>query len=163
MEVIMDRKDSIIASVISIALGFMLIVMKGSVIRLAITCLGVYVLVSAALSFAGGLTNIGIVKAVIGVGILVFGWVFVNLALYILAASIIVMGLLQIENIHRFAPGKLSLKDKVFIYAKPVVTVLAGACLLFIQGGTIAWVFVATGILLIIEGIIELFDAFRGY
>ena len=154
MEVIMDRKDSIIASVISIALGFMLIVMKGSVIRLAITCLGVYVLVSAALSFAGGLTNIGI---------LVFGWVFVNLALYILAASIIVMGLLQIENIHRFAPGKLSLKDKVFIYAKPVVTVLAGACLLFNQGGTIAWVFVATGILLIIEGIIELFDAFRGY
>ena len=46
-------------------------------------------------------SNMGIVKAVVGVCILVFGWVFVNLALYILAAAIIIMGLLRITNIHK--------------------------------------------------------------
>lgn len=158
---IMERKENIISSVISIVLGLMLIIIKGDVISLAITLLGVAVLISAVVDFIDKLTNMGIVKAVVGVCILVFGWVFVNLALYILAAAIIIMGLLRITNIHKLVPVNLTLKEKLFVYAKPVAMVLAGVCLLFNQGGTIAWIFVLAGILLILEGVLELADAFK--
>lgn len=153
----MDKKIRVVSSVISIVLGLMLIVMKGEIISLAITLLGVTVLISAISDFVNSFKNVGIIKAVIALCILVFGWVFVNLALYILAAAIIIMGLLQIANINEIVSVNLTVKDKALIYAKPVITVLAGACLLFNQGGTIAWVFIITGILLIIEGIINIF------
>lgn len=152
----MQKKENIILALISIVLGFMLIILKGDVIGLAITVIGVAVLIDAIIDFASKLLNIGIIKAVVGICILVFGWMFVNLALYILAASIIVKGLLQIVNIHKFSPVNLTLKDTALIYLKPVITVIAGACLFFNQDGAIAWIFVVTGALLIVEGVLEL-------
>lgn len=157
----MNKKESMITSLISIVLGLLLIIMKGEVISLALTILGVAVLVSAIVDFANKWTNTGIVKAVIGVCILVFGWVFINLALYVLAAAIIIMGLLQISNNYKYAPVEITLKGKIFLYAKPALTVLAGGCLLFNQGGTINWIFIVTGILLIVEGVLELAGAFK--
>ena len=156
----MNKNEGIVSSIIYIALGLMLIIMKGSVISLAITILGVAVLISAIMDLVNKLTNIGIVKAVIGVCILAFGWMFIDLALYSLAASIIVMGLLKISNIHKFSPVNLTAKDKIMLYMKPVVTVIAGACLFFNQGGTISWIFFVTGALLVIEGVMELVDSF---
>ena len=102
----------------SIDLGLMLIVMKGEIISLAITLLGVTVLISAISDFANSFKNAGIIKAVIALCILVFGWVFVNLALYILAAAIIIMGLLQIANINEIVSVNLTVKDKALIYRR---------------------------------------------
>lgn len=159
----MDKKEGIITSVISIVLGVMLIIMKGGVINLAITFLGIAILISAIIDFVNRMINRGIIKAVISICILVFGWLFIELALFIFAASIIIMGLLQIANIHKFSPVNLTIKEKIMLYLKPVVTVLAGACLLFNQSGTINWIFVVAGILLIIESILELVTIFRNY
>lgn len=158
----MDKKINIVSSIISIVLGFVLIIMKGEVINLAITLLGAAVIVWAIADFVNGFVNLGIVKGVIGVCILVFGWIFVNLALYILAASIIIKGLLQIANINRFPLVDFTVKDKILIYLKPAVTVLAGACLLLNQGGTIAWIFILAGILLLVEGALELIETIKG-
>lgn len=38
----------------------------------------------------------------------------------------------------------------------PVLSVLAGICLLFQQGSSVDWIFVMVGIVLIIEGILSL-------
>ena len=152
----MNKKEGIASAIISVAVGLMLIIMKDDVISIALTVLGVAAIVSAILDFIHGMPNLGLIKAVIGVCILVFGWMFVNLALYILAASIILVGLLQIFNIHKFCPVNMSFTRKILTYIKPVITVMAGACLLFNQGGTIAWIFAFTGVLLIIEGVLEI-------
>lgn len=157
----MNKKESLISALISIVLGFMLIIMKGEVISIALTVLGIAVLISAIVDFISKMTNSAIVKAVIGVCIFVFGWLFVNLALYIFAAAIIIIGLLQIFNVNKLCPVNLTVKEKTLIYIKPTVTVLAGACLLFNQGGAIAWTFVVTGILLIVDGILELVDLLK--
>ena len=122
----MNKNEGIVSSIIYIALGLMLIIMKGSVISLAITILGVAVLLSAIMDLVNKLTNMGIVK---------------------------------ISNIHKFSPVNLTTKDKVMLYMKPVVTVIAGACLFFNQGGTISWIFFVTGALLVIEGVMELVDS----
>lgn len=152
----MTKKGNVFSAAISIVLGLMLLIMKDDVISIALTILGIAVIISAIVDFKNKMTNSAIIKAVIGVCILLFGWLFVNLALYILAAAIIISGLLQISDISKLSPVNLPAKEKALLYLKPVLTVLAGACLLFNQGGTIAWVFTATGILLIAEGILDL-------
>ena len=157
----MNKKEGIASAIISVAVGLMLIIMKDDVISIALTVLGVAAIVSAIIDFIHRMPNLGLIKAVIGVCILVFGWMFVNLALYILAASIILVGLLQIFNIHNFCPVNMSLTRKILTYIKPVITVMAGACLLFNQGGTIAWIFAFTGVLLIIEGVLEIIAMLR--
>ena len=156
---IMDRKENLITGIVSIILGFLFIIMKGGVISVAITVFGIAALISAVIDFKNGITNIGIIEAVVGICVLIFGWMFVNLALYILAAMMIVMGLLQIVNIK--LPVNLSVEQRILAYARPLAMVIAGACLLFNQGGTIAWVFIVAGILLIADGVLELINIFK--
>lgn len=155
----MNKKTNIISAAITIVIGLLLVILKGGVISAVLTVCGIAVLISALMDFIGKRMESGAVKAVIGVCILVFGWVFVELAFYILAAAIIIMGVTQIVNIRKYGPHGVTFKDNAFIYGKSVLTVIAGACLLFNQGGAINGVFIATGILLIVEGIMELIAA----
>lgn len=155
----MNQKENIISALGSILLGILLIVMKGKVITAAITILAIFVILGAVADFMAGLANIGIMKAVAGVCILVFGWLFAALAFYILAAGIIVMGLLQITSIKKTMPVNLTAGERFQKYFKPGLMVVAGACLLFNQSGTIAWAFIVTGILLIVNGVMSLFGS----
>ncbi len=155
----MNQKENVASALGSILLGVLLIVMKGKIITAAITLLAVFVIVGAIMDFAAGLVNYGIVKSVAGICILVFGWVFASLAFYILAAGIILMGLLQISSIKKTMPVNLTAGERFQEYFKPGLMVVAGACLLFNQRGTIAWAFIVTGILLIVNGVMSLFGS----
>lgn len=155
----MNQKENVASALGSILLGILLIVMKGKIITAAITILAVFVIVGAIMDFLAGLVNYGIVKLVAGICILVFGWVFASLAFYILAAGIILMGLLQISSIKKTMPVNLTAGERFQEYFKPGLMVVAGACLLFNQSGTIAWAFIVTGILLIVNGVMSLFGS----
>lgn len=151
----MNQRSSAVSAVATILLGALFIIKRGGVIGLAITVLGVSVLVFALLDFLAKLTNAAIVKGVVGLCILVFGWIFVDLAIYILAAGIILTGLLQISSIKQYSPVNLDTSEKLFIYARPAMMVVAGACLLLNKNGTIDWVFVLVGALLVIQGVMS--------
>lgn len=151
----MNQRSSAVSAVATILLGALFIIKRGGVIGLAITVLGVSVLVFALLDFLAKFTNAAIVKGVVGLCILVFGWIFVDLAIYILAAGIILTGLLQISSIKQYSPVNLDTNEKLFIYARPVMMVVAGACLLLNKNGTIDWVFVLVGALLVIQGVMS--------
>ena len=127
----MNQKENVASALGSILLGILLIVMKGKIITAAITLLAVFVIVGAIMDFVAGLVNYGIVKSVAGICILVFGWVFASLAFYILAAGIILMGLLQISSIKKTMPVNLTVGERFQEYFKPGLMVVAGACLLF--------------------------------
>lgn len=159
----MNQKGNVASALGSILLGALLIIMKGKIISVAITVLAVFVIIGAIVDFTADLVNFGIVKMVAGVCILVFGWIFASLAFYILAAGIILMGLLQISSIKKTMPVNLTAGERFQEYFKPGVMVVAGACLLFNQRGTIAWAFIATGVLLIVNGIMTLVGANKTY
>ena len=141
----------------AIILGLLLFLLKGEVISIVLTIIGILVLVSAFFDWKNQRTNTGLVKLVVGICILFFGWLFVNLTLFLLAAVIIIIGLKKIIQVKEQNPVNLSMQEKVVVYAKPVLTVFAGAILLLNQGGVIDWIFMAVGILLIIEGALEFF------
>lgn len=157
----MKRKEEIISAVFSMLIGVMLVVMKGQVVSIAITVFAAIVLISAVIDLINKLVNSAIIKAVIGVCLLIFGWVFVSVALYFLAAGIIIMGLLRIVNMHKVLPEDMTHEQKLFAYIRPAITVLAGVCLLFNQGGAVDWVFILTGVLLVAEGVLDVADALK--
>lgn len=157
----MKSENKLATAILCVALGLMFILMKGEVISVALTIIGAVAIVMAIVDFSAGAIAPGILKAVAGVCVIVFGWMFVNLALYILSAVLIVQGLFQlIFTVKNLAPV-LSGAQKCFAFCRPIASLTAGCCLLFNQGGTINWVFVVAGILLLAEGILSLADGKR--
>lgn len=157
----MNEKNNKITGLALIVIGLLLVILKNEVISLVMTVMGVALIVSAVSDFRDGASKTGTVKAVIGVCIIVFGWVFVNLALYIIAAIIIIQSIFSILDISKALPSELSLGQRVTVYLKPAAGLVAGGCLLFNLGGTMAWVFILSGILLIVEGILSLVEGKR--
>ena len=86
---------------------------------------------------------------------------FVSVALTVIA---IAMLLFCAGNFVTVLLNRSTFMDKgqmISRYIKPVIGMAASVCLLFNQGGTVAWVFVVTGIIFVIEGILILMDCIK--
>ena len=64
-----------------------------------------------------------------------------------------------------YAKLKIHLKGNsvgltVMLYIAPILNIVLGLLLLFNQSGTVAWIFIVVGVLLIIDGVMLLCDAF---
>lgn len=153
----MEKKNNqLISAIITIAIGLLFIVCKNDIIGITMTVFGVALIVSAVFDFVHKQIVPGVVKSVVGVVVIIFGWTLMSAALYIMAALLLIYGLLllyaAIQN-----RGLISDKvDKVLSFVQPSVYIFVGICLLFNQGGTIDWVFILSGIFLVIEGIVAL-------
>lgn len=140
--------EGLIMALFMLALGVLFLVMKSGVISLAVTVLGVALLVSAVLDFFNKDLATCIIKAVIGVCVLVFGHLFVDVAVVVIAAVVLVYGILEI-----FELAKAKKKNAVD-YVKPVVIVVLAAALLVSKWLVFDWLFIVIGILFLLEGIL---------
>ena len=87
----------------------------------------------------------------VGVVIILCGWLIVAAVLYLLAAVLLITGILMLyEQIKKGVCKELW--KTVCSYAVPVVFILIGLLLMFNQGNTVNWVFVISGIFTVIEG-----------
>lgn len=152
------KKDNLLYAVLYAALGILFMIMKGGVISVALTIIGAGVILMAVSDFSNGLTATGILKAVLGVCIIVFGWMFVSLALYILSAVLIVQGIFGLISAKKYASPGDGKAHTAFAYMKPAANLIAGIFLLINQSRAVDWVFIAVGALLLVEGILNLAD-----
>ena len=156
----MKKTEKIIAAALTIALGVMLIVLKADVISIGMTVLGVALIVFGVLDFINKMIPPGVVKSVIGVVVIICGWAFVHAALYVLAALLLIAGILLLyEKIKNRACG-VNLFYTICEYALPTVCIIIGSLFLFNQGKTVNWVFILGGIFTVVEGGLILVDAF---
>ena len=119
------------------------------------TIMGVALIISSILDLIRKQGSQSIIKLVIGAVVIVFGWTLVSAALYIMAAVLLINSVMQISTIAKMTKGfNLS-------YLQPIMSLIVAICLLFNQGGTISWVFVVSGVCLIIEGVIAFFDSMK--
>ena len=125
------------------------------------TVLGVALIIAGVIDIVNKLTTAGVIKAVLGVALLVCGWTLVSLALYIMAAVLLIYGILLMIEIIKNMKKSDKIANKVLKLVEPVVMIIVAACLLFNQGGAIAWVFILAGILLIVDGALGLVNALR--
>ena len=101
---------------------------------------------SAVLDFLNKDITTCIVKAIIGVCVLVFGHLFVDVAVIIVAAVVLVYGVLEL-----FKLVKAKKKDLV-CYVEPAVIVVIALALLVSKWLVFDWLFIIIGVLFLAKG-----------
>lgn len=153
--------NNLIVALATIVLGVLFIVLKGEVVSIAMTVLGVALIIAGVIDIVNKLTTSGVVKAVLGVALLVCGWTLVSLALYIMAAVLLIYGILLLLEVFKRMKKSDKIWNKVLKLIEPVVMIIVAACLLFNQGGAISWIFTLAGVLLIVDGALGLVNSLR--
>ena len=155
----MKKTEKIISALLTIALGVLLILLKGDVISILMTVLGLGLIALGIVDFCNAVIPTAVVKTVVGAIVILCGWVIVEAVLYLLAALLLIAGILLFyEKIRRKSVCAV-LWQTLCEYAVPAVFVLIGIFLLFNQGNTVSWVFIASGAFTIIEGCLLLVSA----
>lgn len=152
--------DDLIEGALTILLGILFLILQGQVITVAMTILGVVLIVMAVLDLLDHRTFPAIVKAVFGVVVLLFGWVITTAALYILAAVLLIWGIYELYTKLRVHLKGNTVGLTVMLYIAPILNILLGLLLMFNQSGTAAWVIIVVGVLLIVDGVMLLCGAF---
>lgn len=155
----MKTSNKLLSAVLTIALGILFIILKANVVSIAMTLLGAALIVSGIIDLVHKQLAPGIVKAIIGVAVIVFGWTLMSIAIYIMAALLLAFGVVQL--VQAIKEKQNNTMKKVLSFIEPVLMVVVACCLLFNQGGTIAWAFIVAGVVLIVEGIIALIGCLK--
>jgi hypothetical protein len=153
----MKKTEKLIAALLTIALCVLFLVLKGGVINVAMTVLGVALIVLGVLDFAAKNVPLGVIKAIVGVLVIVFGWFLEIAVLYIVGGLLLVVGVLGIFELCKHKVGFKGV-DALLQYVKPLICILIGV-LLFLSG--FDWVFIIVGVVTVVEGGILLIDAIR--
>lgn len=160
-EIIVDKKsENLTFAVLAIVLGLLFIIFKSAIISLTMTVFGILLIVSGVLDLMKKAVTGGVIKVVAGVVIIVFGWTLLTAALYVLAALLLIFGIIELYNTIR---RRKSLgKTEFTMYAVEYALFIAiGVCLLFNQVGAIDWIFIVSGIVLIVDGLLALAQLVR--
>ena len=147
--------NALLMAIVMIALGVIFLVLKGGSLSIAMTVFGVALLIVAVIDLVQKQWVPCIIKAILGVAVLVFGWALVDIARYVLAAVLLIYGVLQIIEAFRGFKKKASFLSKLFSLLEALV-VVAIAVLLFLNS---SWLWVIGGIFFIVQGALGLIKA----
>ena len=156
----MKKSEKIIVAVLTIALGVLLVVLKADIISILMTVLGVALIVFGVMDFFNKLIPPAIIKTVCGALIILCSWVVVGAVLYVVAAALLVLGILTLYEKIKMGIQCVTFWQTVCHYATSVLFIITGILLLFNEGNSAAWVFVCSGICIVLQGGLLLLDAF---
>ena len=147
------QNNELISALLYIVLGVLLIVFKAQALGWAMTIAGILFVISGALDLIRQNFVGGAVSLIIGIAILVLGWLAVEIVLLVLGILIAVKGIVALLAV--FKRKHSNALDIVF----PVLTVAVGIMLAFGNGLDI--MIVITGALLAIDGVLGLIGAVK--
>ncbi len=155
----MKKSEKIVAACLTIALGILLIVLKNDFISILMTIAGIGLIVLGIMDVVSRNVPSAVIKIVCGTFIIICGWAVVKAVLYIIAAALLILGILLVYyKIKRKVRGCTPFHT-VCEYAVPALCIAIGVLLLFHKGAAITVILVISGILTIVEGCILLFNA----
>lgn len=148
----MKKSQRLITALVTIAFGVLLIVLRGDLISILMTVVGLGLIAFGIMDLIDSRIPPAVVKLVSGVVVIVCGWVIVEAVLYLVAGALLIAGILllyeKIKTHSRCATFFYTLCE----YAVPAICIVLGVLLMFNQGNTVEWVFILGGIFTIIEG-----------
>lgn len=155
----MKKSEKIITACLTLAMGVLLLVLKGDFISILMSILGVGLIVLGIMDLASKHIPSAIIKLVCGVFVIVCGWVVVSAVLYVVAALLLVFGVLCIYyNLKHKVRGCTPVQTASY-YIMPAICLFIGMLLLFHKGAAINVILIICGISTIIEGGILLCNA----
>ena len=151
----MAKKNNyeLFASLLYIIIGVLLIVFRSQTIGWAMTIAGIFFIVSGALDLIKQNWAGGAVSLIIGIAILVLGWVAAQIVLLVLGIMIAVKGI--VAFIAAIKKKNTNALDIIF----PVLTVVVGLMLAF--GSGLDVIIIITGALLALDGVLGLLNSFK--
>lgn len=155
----MKKTEKIIVSVLTIALGVLLMVLQADVISILMTVVGVTLIVFGVLDVFDKRMPPAVVKAIFGVVIVLCSWVAVNAIIYLVAAALLTLGILSLYEKVKSRIPCAGLWQTVCSYACSALFVIIGVTLFFCGEEESDWIFVFSGILTVLQGGLLLIDA----
>ncbi|MBR2351195.1 MAG: DUF308 domain-containing protein [Clostridia bacterium] len=147
------QNTELFSSLLYIIIGVLLVVFRSQTLNWAMTIIGAFFVISGALDLIKRNWTGGAVSLIIGIAILVLGWLAVGIVLLVLGILIAVKGVVALLDV--FKKSKKNALEIVF----PILSVIAGRMLAFGRGLDIMIVIV--GVLLAIDGVIGLMGSLK--
>ena len=159
----MRKTSAILSALMTLGLGVLCIILKASVIDVAITVLGIVFLVVGIIDLIGKNIVAGVIKTALGVAVLWFGLgdLIEKIGFVILGIVLLIYGVLEL--IKRIVA--LVKKHSKRVWAKVIGIIeaalwIVGAIFLITNTGTaVEWVVIAVGVLFIVDGVLGLVGA----
>ena len=155
----MKKSEKIVSAALTMLLGVLLLVLKGNVIGITMTVVGICLIVLGVMDIFNKLVPPAVVKIVVGAMIILFGWILVEVILYILAAILLIVGILMLYDKIKKKVYCANLFHTICEYAMPTLLIAIGIIFLFHQGKAVNFIFIVSGILTLIEGGVVLVNA----
>ena len=155
------RKNELIASILYIAIGVILAIFRSETLGWAMTIAGVFFIVSGALELVKKTWVGGAVSMIIGIAILVLGWVAVEIVLIVLGVLLAIKGIVALINVFT-QKGRHALE-----IIAPILTILIGIALAFGDafgtslGNGRDIIILVVGILLAVDGVLGLIGSLQ--
>ena len=151
------KSYQICTGLFSIITGLMLALLRGSVLNLIITVIGIGFIISPFAFGVKHITKFSLLKIIVGICTIAFGNTYINLSLYILGIALIVLGIFHFTSL-RTVHNKIN-RYTIISFIRPVLTLTAGVLIIFNPMTSIESLFLLCGILLTAGGA---WDLYRG-
>ena len=155
----MKKTEKIIAAVCTVAFGVLLIVLKDNFIGILMTVAGLCLISLGVADFVGRLIPPAVIKTVVGAFVIFCGWVVVEAVLYVLAAAVLIFGILLLYDKIKHKIVCYNALGIVIEYALPILCIAVGILLLFHSGNAAEFIFILSGILTVFIGAVLMLDA----
>lgn len=157
----MTKASQFVSALMTLILGVLFVILKGSVVGTALTIFGVVLIIAAVLELIRVKIASGIIKAILGIAVLVFGWILLDIALLVIGIVLIAFGALELIKriVALFKKSKTKLLGKILGFISPIFSIIAGYFLITSSGQMIDWAIIVGGVLLIINGVLALVEA----
>jgi uncharacterized membrane protein HdeD (DUF308 family) len=146
------RTEKLIASIVAIALGILLIILKGTTVQVLTSIFGILLIVLGVMDFVAKESQLATMKCVAGIFVLAFSWLILSAVLYAVAVMLLVASVWWVYELWKTNCVRSVSYQALLQYARPVLLAVIGVFLLFHQGEEREWVFTVAGILTVLEG-----------
>lgn len=156
----MKKTEKVVVALLTLLLGIALLILRGSLISVLMSVVGIVFIAFGIIQWIKGQIVLAVIKAVIGIVLIICGWTVVSAVLYVLAAAVMITGILLLYEQLKNQGCGATLLQKIAAFAYPIVCILIGFFLLFNNGNEEQWVFIVSGSLTVLEGGLLLLSAF---
>ena len=142
-----------LAALLYLVIGVILIIFRSATLSWLMTAAGIFFIVSGILEMLRKNTANGAVSLIIGIAVLVLGWIMVEIVLLVLGVLIAIKGIIALYEALKVK------KPKLLAILFAILTVVAGLLLAF--GDGIDYMILIVGILLAVDGVLGLISCLR--
>lgn len=155
----MKKSEKLLAAIVTMVLGVLLIFLKGKCIGLMMTVAGLSLIVLGVIDVCKRCVPLAIIKFVVGLLIILCGWLTLSAVLYVLSAMLLIAGFLLLYDKIKKRPIYVNRCLTWLEYAKPALCISIGFLFLFHTKKILNIILITGGIFIVIIGGILLFFA----